>query len=86
MRERKWKNEKKKKEKRNHIARPESRVSLIKISNESRRCLHSLKKKKKKSVSNVCKHDREIGEWIEATNLYLSFEKISFLAKQRIAS
>lgn len=41
-----------------------------------------VKKKEKKVSSN-----REIGEWIEATNLYLSFEKISFLAKQqRIAS
>lgn len=52
------------------MVRPESRVSLIKISNESYRCLHSLRKRKKESISNVCKHDRmsiEVGEWIEAT-------------------
>lgn len=66
------------------MVRPESRVSLIKISNESYRCLHSLRKRKKESISNVCKHDRmsiEVGEWIEAT-----IGKISFLAKQRVAS
>lgn len=55
------------------MVRPESRVSLsIKISNESYRCLHSLRKRKKESISNVCKRDRlsierEVGEWIEAT-------------------
>lgn len=41
-----------------------------------------VKKEKKESISNVCKHDRmsierEVGEWIG---------KISFLAKQRVAS
>lgn len=47
MRERKWR-EKKKKKKRNHMVRPESRISLIKISNYVVSMFAFVKKEKKR--------------------------------------